>query len=141
LLARYGFRGVFDFSKPWRPVLFVLATAAVLACGFRGSLFAFGLTLAFLFYFERLHRTAVLAVCLGLLFAGSLAVFKKIKAEGEQARTLRAWAEVELRNDQVEASRGKLQEARTIFARLGAKGELARTESLLQEQAGQTYLR
>jgi hypothetical protein len=66
-------------------------------------------------------------------FAESLAVFKKIKAEVEQARTLRAWAEFERKCGQAGESRNKLREARNIFERLGARGEVASTEALVQE--------
>src|SRR6266481_435165 len=74
LLARYGLRGVLDLSKPWRGGLFLLATVACLACGFRGAIINLVLLVAFLFYFEGLHRTRFLPLCLGLVFAACLAI-------------------------------------------------------------------
>jgi class 3 adenylate cyclase/tetratricopeptide (TPR) repeat protein len=65
-------------------------------------------------------------------FAASLAVFKKIKAEVEQARTLRAWAEYELNRGASPESRARLEEARTIFGKLGARAEMDRVSALLQ---------
>ena len=64
-------------------------------------------------------------------FAESLAVFRKINAEGEQARTLRAWAEFDLREGRTETGRARAHEARTIFLRLAATPEVFRTDALL----------
>jgi len=73
LLARYGFRGSFEFGKPWRPGIIIVAVIACLASGYRSSLILFGLTLAFLFYFEGLHRTRLLAALAGIgLLAGAV---------------------------------------------------------------------
>jgi tetratricopeptide (TPR) repeat protein len=60
-------------------------------------------------------------------FAESLRLFKKINADAEQARTLRAWAELHSRHSQREAAAEKYREARTIFERLGMAAEIERT--------------
>jgi class 3 adenylate cyclase/tetratricopeptide (TPR) repeat protein len=68
-------------------------------------------------------------------FAESLRLFRLINAEGEQAVTLRAWAEYELEQGHLAPGCGKLQEAREIFLRLGATFEIATTESLLRRHS------
>ena len=60
-------------------------------------------------------------------FTESLRVFKQINAEGERARTLRAWAEFELHQGRTEEGRKKLEEARSIFQQLGMTLEVERT--------------
>src|SRR5947209_20613157 len=69
-------------------------------------------------------------------FAESLAVFRKIQAEVEQARTLRAWAQHDLRQGWTAESQVRLAEASVIFEKVGALAEAAETENLLQERAG-----
>jgi tetratricopeptide (TPR) repeat protein len=53
-------------------------------------------------------------------FHESHRIFKKINAESEAARTLRAWAEFDLQNGRVQEGNKKLEEAQTILRRLGA---------------------
>ena len=69
-------------------------------------------------------------------FAESFRVFGLINAEGEQARTLRAWAEHEFQQGHVELGRKKLQAARKTFLHLGAMLEVATTETLLRQHGG-----
>jgi len=69
-------------------------------------------------------------------FAESLRVFRLINATGEQARTLRAWAEHEYQQGNVDPARKKLQEARDTFLHLGAIHEVAITEALLRIHSG-----
>ena len=66
-------------------------------------------------------------------FADSLSVFQKIKAEVEQARTLRAWAQHDLRHARTDQSKTRLREAGEIFKRVGARTEAEETEHLRQE--------
>ena len=65
-------------------------------------------------------------------FSESLRVFQQMNAEGEQARTLRAWAEVELQAGKTEESRKMAEEARGIFLRLGMAFEVEETDALLR---------
>jgi hypothetical protein len=74
LLARYGLRGVLTFSKPWRGLLLLLAAAGCLACGFRGAIIMFALTVAILFWLEGLHRTQYLFIGLVLIIAAAIIV-------------------------------------------------------------------
>ena len=60
-------------------------------------------------------------------FTESLRVFQQINAEGEEARTLRAWAEFDLHEGRTEEGRKKLEAARDIFQRLGMTLEVERT--------------
>jgi predicted ATPase/class 3 adenylate cyclase len=62
-------------------------------------------------------------------FAQSLRVLEAIRAEGEQAHTLRAWADFELRHGSAEEGCRKSEAARVLFARLGAEAEAARLDS------------
>jgi class 3 adenylate cyclase/tetratricopeptide (TPR) repeat protein len=65
-------------------------------------------------------------------FAESLRVFHRVKAAGEKARTLRAWAEYELQQGDREPARKKLLEARNTFQHLGAVHEVTITDVLLR---------
>lgn len=64
-------------------------------------------------------------------FSESLRVFKQMNAEGEQARTLRAWAAFELQEGRTEEAREKSEESRRIFLRLGMRSDAERTDALL----------
>jgi predicted ATPase/class 3 adenylate cyclase len=68
-------------------------------------------------------------------FAESLRVFEKIDAQGEQARTLRAWGQFELRQGLCAPGRQRGLEARRIFERLSAGPEVARTDALLEQHS------
>jgi predicted ATPase len=67
----------------------------------------------------------------GACFAESLRVFERIGAEAEQARTIRARAEWDLTHARTEQARSELAEARALFLRLGASGEVAKTDSIM----------
>jgi tetratricopeptide (TPR) repeat protein len=67
-------------------------------------------------------------------FKESLRIFTTMNAEGEQARTLRCWAEFDLQQGRTDQGRKKTEEARSIFMRLGMASEVQRTEALLQER-------
>jgi hypothetical protein len=71
LLIRYGIRGIFDLSRPWRGFFFLLSVLGCLAGGFRTNLILFGLAFIALFYVEGLHRTRLLALCAGLGLVGA----------------------------------------------------------------------
>ena len=60
-------------------------------------------------------------------FAESLRLFKKINADAEQARTLRAWAEYETLRGHAASAEKMNAEARSIFERLSMSAEIART--------------
>jgi tetratricopeptide (TPR) repeat protein len=66
-------------------------------------------------------------------FSESLRIFQKINAQGEQARTLRAWGEFQWQKKLPEQAGKKLAEAREMFLLLGAASETARTEGLIAE--------
>jgi hypothetical protein len=66
VLARYGIRGVLDFSKPWRLLLLILGVLACAASGFRSFLILFILAFSAVFFYERLHRTWLLGLFIGL---------------------------------------------------------------------------
>lgn len=72
LLIRYGVRGLFDFRRPWRMVLFLLTIVASLFGGYRSSLVWFALLFALQLFWEKLLRWQ-LVVMLGLgLIAGGI---------------------------------------------------------------------
>ncbi len=70
-------------------------------------------------------------VAAGACLAESLRVFERMNARGEQARTLRAWAECERQCGRIEESRAKLAAALGLFEQLGATSEVAATAALL----------
>ncbi len=77
ILACYGIRGVLDMAKPWRLGAICLFFLVALFGGFRSTLILLVMTFALLFYFERLHRTALLlpAILVLVLGGGLVAVF------------------------------------------------------------------
>jgi tetratricopeptide (TPR) repeat protein len=68
-------------------------------------------------------------------FSESLRVFQRIKADGERARTLRAWGDYELKSGSAASGLQKLQEALELFSRLDARSEVLETENLLRSFA------
>src|SRR5437867_6130075 len=54
MILRYGLRGIFDWTKPWRLVVFLLIVALSLLGGFRSALVFFGLLFAVQFWAEGL---------------------------------------------------------------------------------------
>jgi O-antigen ligase len=81
MLLRYGIRGLFDFSRPWRLMLVVAAIFVSMLGGFRSSVIVIALVLFFQFILEGLHTTkyllifaltAILTLCLLLPFAYKL---------------------------------------------------------------------
>jgi hypothetical protein len=70
MLARYGIRGILDATKPWRFAAFCFFILLSVATGFRSTVVIFVLTLAILFFLERLHRTWLLLPVIVLSLAG-----------------------------------------------------------------------
>ena len=77
LLSRYGIRGVFDFTRPWRTVFFLGAVMISLFGGYRSSLVLFCLTFVVLFFVEGLWRTRFVFViaCVALVVGGVFATY------------------------------------------------------------------
>jgi hypothetical protein len=71
MLAMYGLRGILLSGKPWRWALFGLFLLMAPLGGFRAGVIGLGLTMVFLFYIERLHRTNVMPF---FIIAGLLAI-------------------------------------------------------------------
>jgi hypothetical protein len=74
LLARFGFRGLLDLTRPWRLLLLFVALVAGLVSGFRSFVLLAGLTFALMFYLEGLHRTRYVPALLGLALLGGVVV-------------------------------------------------------------------
>jgi tetratricopeptide (TPR) repeat protein len=66
-------------------------------------------------------------------FFESHQIFKKIKAEGEAARTLRLWGNFDLENGRAREGNQKLHEAETIFRQLGG---IASSAAFTEEPTG-----
>ncbi len=64
MLVRYGLRGIFDFSKPWRSLIFLASFGLSMLGGFRSSFSGTVLTILLMFFLERMHRTRLLPVVL-----------------------------------------------------------------------------
>jgi hypothetical protein len=67
LLAHYGIRGLFVWSKPWRLIFLILTVGASFFAGFRSVLLDLLLIFAFQFYLEGLWRTRWLPIFAGFL--------------------------------------------------------------------------
>ncbi len=76
--ARWGIRGLFEWSRPWRLALFMVAVLAALFSGFRSEMALLGILLIVQFFVEGIWKTwifpafaifAVLCVVTALVFA------------------------------------------------------------------------
>jgi len=70
IMARYGIRGVFDLSRPWRLTVFLAALALGLLGGFRSPLILFALIFTAQFFLEGLVRTRLFLVLLLIAVLG-----------------------------------------------------------------------
>ena len=75
-------------------------------------------------------RTAGAEAC----FAESERIFKEIEREDERARTLREWAKFKMEQGDHEQGTRLWEQARTIFAQLGAQSEVERMEDIYAKQ-------
>ncbi len=66
LLVRYGIRGMFAWTKPWRFFFLIITVAVSFLGGFRSMVALILLILGFQFYFEGLLRTRLLPIMAGL---------------------------------------------------------------------------
>jgi hypothetical protein len=69
VLARWGIKGLFEWNKPWRMLLFIAALAAGLFSGFRSEMAFLGILLIVQFLVEGLWKTFYLPA---LAFLGAL---------------------------------------------------------------------
>jgi O-antigen ligase len=81
LCVRYGIKGILDWQKPWRMLLFGATLVAVGFGGFRSVYVLIALICVIQFFLEGLHRTVFLPISMGLaivilalviVFAGKL---------------------------------------------------------------------
>jgi class 3 adenylate cyclase/tetratricopeptide (TPR) repeat protein len=75
-------------------------------------------------------RTAGAEAC----FAESERIFREIEREEERARTLREWARFKMEQGDLQRGRRMWEEAREIFAQLGAQPEVERMENMHAKQ-------
>jgi hypothetical protein len=77
ILARWGIRGVVDWTKPWRLLLFLASMAAGLLSGFRSQIAFLGLLLVMQFMVEGLWKTYLMPVVavLGVLCLTPILLF------------------------------------------------------------------
>lgn len=66
LLARYGIRGLFDWTKPWRLFFLILTVGAAFFAGFRSALMLIFIIFAIQFYLEGLLRSRLCLVLVSL---------------------------------------------------------------------------
>jgi hypothetical protein len=62
MLARHGVRGIFQASKPWRPLVLALSFVLMLSGGFRSTLVSMIMLFGLIFYMEKMHRTGMMLV-------------------------------------------------------------------------------
>ena len=74
LFQLHGFRGLLQFSKPWRWLIFFAVLFFTLMGGFRSNVVIFGVLIVSLFFLERLHRSRLMiaAVALVIVFGAFL---------------------------------------------------------------------
>jgi hypothetical protein len=81
LFARYGARGLFDMSRPWRFALMAVAFVLIMFSGFRSAVIMLLVTFALMFYVEGLFRTRlfpILTLTVVLVMAASLPFISKM---------------------------------------------------------------
>jgi len=81
MLARYGIRGLFDLTKPWRMAVFLLATTGTLFGGYRSMIILELLVFGIQFYFEGLFKSRyflLLVLVFALLGCGLAAFSEKL---------------------------------------------------------------
>jgi len=78
-MATYGLRGVLSLHHPWRLGLFILAWVGCMFCGFRSYLILFLMLFAAQFWVERMFRTRVFPVLLGLGLMGSAVMLHQLE--------------------------------------------------------------
>jgi hypothetical protein len=74
MLLHYGARGIFDFGKPWRLILFLGVVAATMLGGFRSFVVLYGLILMVQFHLEKLYRTKIFFVFVAVAALGALVI-------------------------------------------------------------------
>ena len=62
-------------------------------------------------------------------------MFRQMNAEGEQARTLRAWAQYEGQQHHAAAGEKMWSEARALFLQLGLSAEVQKMDAIQAEKA------
>jgi hypothetical protein len=77
MLARYGMSGIFSLRQPGRVLLFTVVFGLSLMGGYRNIVINTFLIMAFMFFFEGMHRTRLLpmAIMAGVMFATLLVSF------------------------------------------------------------------
>ncbi len=81
MLARYGIRGLFDLTKPWRLAFFVLVNSCSLFGGYRSMIILSLLIFVIQFYFEGLFKSRLfilLLIMFGLLGGGIVSFSEKL---------------------------------------------------------------
>src|SRR6266496_4489170 len=58
MLLRYGLKGIFDYTKPWRLGMWLLMVALSMLGGYRSSVVSLLLICGFQFWFERVYRSS-----------------------------------------------------------------------------------
>jgi len=89
LLARWGMRGLFEWDKPWRFLLVIVALVASMFSGFRAQVMALVLLFAIQFMIEGLWKTPLLPVLalLGVLCLAPMIFFAN-RLPGAMQRSL-----------------------------------------------------
>ncbi|MFO1488367.1 MAG: hypothetical protein U1F83_04955 [Verrucomicrobiota bacterium] len=72
LLARFGIRGIFQPGRIWRMLFLIGAFTACLASGFRSLLILLGLIFIIQFFLEKLHKTNLLWMLVGVTLVGGV---------------------------------------------------------------------
>jgi O-antigen ligase len=91
MLARFGVRGIFDWSRPWRVAIFICLIAISMLGGFRSVLILNGLLFSVQFFLEGLHKSRLfpaLLVAGVLTFAGLVPFAQKLPLSAQRALSI-----------------------------------------------------
>ena len=78
LFARYGIRQLFDWERPWRMALLLMAAAGALFCGYRNILILFAVIFLVQFVLERLYTARILTAIASVTIVAGLLIIPNV---------------------------------------------------------------
>ena len=75
MMMRYGIRGLCDWHRPWRALIFISAFGLGMYGGFRSLIVLFALLFLVQTYFEKLYRSSIFLGLLGIGFLSATLIF------------------------------------------------------------------
>jgi hypothetical protein len=109
LFMRFGLRGLFDWSKPWRFIAMFLSVAACGLSGFRSSMLSLILLFVIQFYLEGLFRTRMLPIVVAVAIASFIPVLFFAKSMPEPVQRAISFLPIEVSSDVLSGAKSSEQ--------------------------------